>query len=446
MALFLKFFIISPTPYKFLVLLAVLFCGNFDSLAQQTTYSGELSVQAMGGTEEQLPFWMHANSRGRFTEDTHFSGRASGTAVYDLYYGGLFEVGAGGVFRNGSSKKFIADEAYLHFENSRIQATAGMKQQKELYYGLSATNMNMLWSLNARPLPGIKVGTTSPFYFSRNNIFGMEASWGDYYSGSIQEVKNVKVHHKSLHFLLNLQDKWLLKGGLRHFAQWGATTPGNKQGSIFSEYLRVITGRQSPSGPNNHIGSWEGRITRKYRNSSIELIMDLPFESGHGAKLGNLPDGRYGIHWQREEPEGLFQAVMYEFYSTMAQAPFEDYLTHHAYTGWIHKQEVLSTPFFNFHTKEWIIDRNRFSAHHLGIGGEVSNYYNSYPYRVLFTWLNSEGSFDLPQKEQQFFAYYTSRLYDEDFTLDLQLGAELSSLQSPNYAAGVSLSWHFSNF
>ena len=144
---------------------------------------------------------------------------------------------------------------------------------------------------------------------------------------------------------------------------------------------------------------------------------------------------------KKQDPEALLQAVMYEYYTTLAQESFEDYLTHPEYTGWIHQQKILAVPFFNYDRTKSIISRNHFSAPYLGIGGSISNYYNSYPYRVLLTWLNSKGSFELPVEEQQFFAYYTSRLYDQVFQLDLQIGAEFSSLRSPNYAAGISLTW-----
>jgi hypothetical protein len=165
--------------------------------------------------------------------------------------------------------------------------------------------------------------------------------------------------------------------------------------------------------------------------------VDIPFETGKGAKLGNIPDGRYGIFWQRKDEESFLQTVIYEYYNTLAG----DYLRHPIYTGWVHQQQVLAAPFFEYDSKKNQITNNRFTSHHLGIGGTYSSYYNSYPFKILLTWQSSRGISGIAQLENKFSAYYTSRLYTNAFNLDLQLGSDFSNLHSPNFAAGISLTW-----
>ncbi|MDX1754305.1 MAG: hypothetical protein R3259_14020 [Salinimicrobium sediminis] len=428
-----------------MILLSLLLCSSYSSFSQQTHYSAEVNLHAMGGTEKTLPFWMYSNSRGRFNESTHFAGILSGMAERELYSGGKISAGGSLLFRNGSPEDLVIDEAYLHFENSWLQATTGIKHGEEIYNGLSASNLNMLWSLNARALPGIEFGTSSPLYFNGKNGLGVEMCWGDYYAGSDAYLEHVKIHRKSLHFVLNIENGWFLKGGLLHFAQWGGTAPSATETAFdFQGYFRAITGRQYAT-PNNHLGSWQGLMRKELENSSIEFFTDLPFESGTGAKLGNLPDGRYGIFWKRNEPEYLLNSLLYEFYTTRSQGG-DDYLNHPYYmTGWSYKGKVIATPFFGLSEEEGNISNNNFTAHHIGIGGDLGDYYDPYPYRLLLSYGNNFGTpgVPFPRKATFLTTYFAARLYSNKILLDLHLASDFHNLRSPNHAAGISLKYDF---
>ena len=115
---------------------------------------------------------MYSNSWGRFSENTHFAGLLSGTAVREFYSGGTLSAKGSFLYRNGTPEDLIVDEAYLSFHNSWMQATVGIKHQEELYNGLSASSLNMLWSSNARALPGIELGTSAPLYFNGQDGLG----------------------------------------------------------------------------------------------------------------------------------------------------------------------------------------------------------------------------------------------------------------------------------
>src|SRR5680860_55048 len=118
----------------------------------QLEFSGEVNLQGMYSTGENLPFWMYMNQRGRISENTNAAGWITGRAVYDLGYTSTLEVGVGILYQDGISDRVFLDESYVQFRNTWLEVIAGRKQQPEKYNGLSAANENIVWSLNAQPL------------------------------------------------------------------------------------------------------------------------------------------------------------------------------------------------------------------------------------------------------------------------------------------------------
>ena len=408
----------------------------------------------MGGTQKTLPFWFYSNTNGRFSQNTHFSTHLDAHLSREFLSEGKISFGGGLLYRNGTEEDLLVDEIFAHFENSWLQATVGVKHSEDLYSGLSAANENIFWSQNFRPLPGLEFGTSSPLYFRGKTGLGVEMSWADHYAGSTGQLSHIKIHRKSLHFVLNLQDAWLLKGGLLHFVQWGGTDAAGKEKLFdFRGYLRAISGRQYIT-PNNHLGSWQGLIRKKGESSSVEFFADIPFESGNGAKLGNFPDGRYGVFLKRNEQEFLVNSLLYEFYTTRSQGA-DDYLNHSYYqNGWSYKGNVLATPFFIYSARKGALVSNNFTAHHLGIGGDFGHYFNSYPYRLLLSYGNHYGMAEQAfSKKQDFFStFLTTRLFNGDFnydlprfTLDFLFAADFHNLMEPNFGAGVSLKYEIRN-
>ena len=183
-------------------------------LSQGLNYSLEVNLAGAASTEEQLPFWMYHNRRGRFSEDSHISGWVTGKAFYKFSEENVLEAGGGLLYQDGISDGVFIDELYLHFQNSWLQATLGRKQEPELYNGLSASNQSILWSLNARPMPGLQLGTLKPIFFSGNHGIGFEASWEEYLMGKDRIVDNARLHHKSFHLVFRTENGLQFKAGL----------------------------------------------------------------------------------------------------------------------------------------------------------------------------------------------------------------------------------------
>ena len=144
-------------------ILLLLIFFNIETTTAQTTYFGEFSLTTQGSTQEELPFWMYSNQRGRISPETNLMGLLTAKMQHELRVGSILEIGAGGVVHDGFNKKIALDEAYLQFRNQHLYVTGGVKQREELYNGLSATNENILWSLNSPTLPGLEIGTVKPF-------------------------------------------------------------------------------------------------------------------------------------------------------------------------------------------------------------------------------------------------------------------------------------------
>ena len=230
-----------------------------------------------------MPFWFYSNQRGRVSEETNVDGWVNGKFQYQLSSNSSLEFGGGVLYNDAFKDEIYIDELYADFNYKWLQVIAGRKQKEELYNGLSATNENILWSLNARAIPGIQVKTNGPIYLSSNRNIGFEASWNEYYLGDNPGAEKVMLHHKNIRVLYNFNHGWSVKAGLQHFVQWGGTSEVfGKQPQGITDYLRIIGGRgggenslesDQVNALGNHLGSWELFVTKETRDYQISVYL-----------------------------------------------------------------------------------------------------------------------------------------------------------------------------
>ena len=447
-------------------LLVFLFFSFFLNVqAQNIEFSGHVNATGLLYKDDSSPFWLHTNQRGRIDELTNFSGLISTNAFYKFSENSNLEFGLGALYQDGYTDKLQLDEAYLAFNNSWLGIVAGRKQRKELYRGLSATNQSILWSLNARPLPGIRLFTTRPIFFKNNRGLGFQASLEEYLMDDERFVENTRLHHKSFHLVYKSSPKFQISAGLRHFVQWGGTHPEfGDLSSDFEAYTRAVTGRgagedtgdgiseQEINGLGNHLGSYEINIKTILAGYNVELIYNHLFEDGSGSLLRNTPDGRYGIFI--EDPlaplDSWIQAVMYEFYYTKNQSkntPTTDgqdnYFNNNLYrSGWTYESRVLGLPFITTGPDRFRINNNKIIAHHLGIGGMA---FRKVPYRFLGSFRKNYGGKGSANTNGNHVVstYLDLKLLQNIVNLNLQLGTDFSEIEGPNFGAGVSISKSF---
>ena len=425
----------------------------------QFEFSGEVNLQGMYSTGEDLPFWMYMNQRGRISENTNAAGWITGRASYDLSDTSTLEVGAGILYQDGNSDRVFLDESYVQFRNTWLEVIAGRKQRPELYKGLSSTNENILWSLNARPQTGIQLRTRKPLFIFPEAGIGFEASLEEYIFENDRVVKNARLHHKSLHLVYRPSPDLQFKAGLQHFVQWGGTSEVfGAQPQRFNDYLKIFAGRgggdEALQGDRentlgNHLGSWELYVDKKFDDYRLGLIYNNIFEDGSGSRFANFPDGRYGIYFENNEKNRLVNAVIYEFFHTRHQSNnvnrwgADNYFGNGVYnSGWTYESRILGAPFFIYDENEEMIINNKFTVHHIGISGQVTDDWNVYPYKVLLTYAHNEGTFrrNLPfGDENALHVFGELRLLTRPFNLEIQLSSTFNSKQEPIFSSGISI-------
>lgn len=434
--------------FKLLILSASMFLSY--SASSQIQFSGEAVLQGNYSTETELPFWMYKNTRGRIAETTNIAGWLSGRALYEIGESKTIELGGTLLYRDGEEDDLFLDELYLHFETPELYVTAGIKQPEEYYRGLSATNESMIWSLNARAMPGIQIGTNGPLFLNRyeETGFGVEGSWNEYLMEEDRYMSYARVHHKNLFLVYHTDNDIKIKAGLRHVAQWGGTPPeGETNPESVKDYVKVISLQGGTLA--NDIGSYEFHITKGFRDFEVEFIYNHMFESFSGARFSNAPDGRYGIFINAREEDNFVNSFMYEFYYTQNQHytgngndDFEDYFNSGTYrSGWTYENRVIGLPLFTGNSRNRGVTNNRFTAHHIGIGGQLFNYFVSYPYKLLLTYSKNEGGYSDPfyKVNKALHVYNEYGVYSGFLDVKLLLGAEFNSLDAPVFGAGLQL-------
>ncbi|TVZ26033.1 capsule assembly protein Wzi [Gillisia sp. Hel_I_86] len=441
----------------------LLFILAANQLFSQIEYSGSINLEGYASNKDELPFWMYSNTRGRVSEKSNFATWINGKAVYGFSSNSSLEVGAGILYQDELRNDDFIDELYASYKISWLEIVVGRKQKQEFYNGLSATNESFAWSLNARPLPGIQIRTQRPIYFNENEKLGVEFSLNEYLLGDDRFVKAARLHHKRFHVVYNPHPGFSIRAGIQHYAQWAGDSPeSGPQPSGFSDYLRVVSGREGGENSvvgdrmnvlGNHLGSYELYLTKKFENASVKLIYNHFFEDGSGTRFDNFPDGRYGIFWEKDSKEGFVNSVLYEFYYTKNQstnslsphgkdAYFNNFQTYRS--GWTYQRRVLGVPFFDFSEEKDIVVGNRFLAHHVGFSGSLTKS-REFEYKILSSYVKKYGAYlkRYSPNREEIYLKYDLGLFKDPFNLNLIMSAEYSNIAQPIYGAGLSLSKQF---
>lgn len=398
---------------KQIILFTLLICSG-NQISAQIDFSGNASVESVFSGSNNLPFWFYTNKSGRISESTSISAWLNTKGSYKINDNASVEIGGGILLADGLEQTLNIDELYADLSLKWLKVNVGKKQSPLMYNGLSAVNKNILWSLNAQPMPGIELSTNGPIFFSSSKKFGFEASWNEYLMGDQEFVRQTRVHNKSFYLLYNTSNNWNFKAGISHVAQWGGDSiVHGKLPSGFTDYLRIITGRKGGDNAlstdqlnalGNHMGSYQLYIDKTFKDFKVEFIYNSIFEDGSGSRLANFPDGRYGIYLKRENQKEWVTNFLYEFYYTRDQSQalphlYDNYFNSGVYpSGWTYQKKVIGLPFFttNYYTdypkdgSSISIGNNSLIVHHIGISG---NFFKEKPYKILVSYRKNYGHF-----------------------------------------------------
>ena len=365
-------------------------------------------------------------------------------------------------YQDGIEDPFYLDEAYVKGYGRWLELVIGKKHEEEVMAGLSASNGNILQSHNSRAIPGIELRTIDPVFFSSAKKVGFEAAWGEYKLNDERDIAEARIHHKSLHLVYNAREDLSFKIGIEHYAQWaGVSETEGRLPDGFRNYLRVLTaGKGGEDAPlvdqqeslGNHLGSYQLEVTKRYPFYELKFFANTIFEDDKGSRMANFPDGYYGVFFSFINQDYFIENILYEMYYTRDQSrdanPLisSDYFNNPVYTsGWAYYDRIIGAPFFDYDPETNRVIGNKFIAHHLGVNGNYHFKDSQYPFKFLASFIRKDGTYSKKYypNRNEFYLKYEQGILKEPFNLDILLGAELSNLEKPIYAAGLSLSRRF---
>ena len=459
-------------------------CFYLIAIASYAQFQLDIESEAFFNGDDALPFWLHSNNYGRVGRQTNAN--AVIAPSYDLYLNekSKFTFKSAFTYRDkfnevGEASDIFIDEFYAKFASQYIDVTIGVKHGENEYYGLASSNQNVLWSGNARSLPGLEIKTAKPLYLFFNKRLGFEALFSEYILNDDRATLDTHVHHKYLALSYKINTTSTVKLGVRHVAQYGGnpSDPRFQNQSIgFSEYIRMFFGRAGSENSlatdqanaiGNHIGSYELVYNKQIGEGEIELFYNSIFEDGSGSAMRNFPDGRYGVFYDSGESDKVINSFVYEFVYTKNQsqtAPhlWDNYFNSGVYSsGWTYQQNVIGIPFINStylsdYGGDFItVGNNRLIAHHFGIQGKFYlpfelklSYRRNYGFNQNIAYLryrhyDSDDERSLFKVSPEVVSTYLKVGVLESFiNLDLSCAVDFSK-DSSNFAAGLSVSKSF---
>ncbi len=365
------------------------FLLTVSAFSQSVQWEGTVSASGLFSTEDTLPFWMVSNNSTQWGAETTFSGFGSVKASYDLTENSSIEAGAAFFYRNEVTDEFQRRDVYAQFTNNWLRAVAGAKKGETVLGGLSTTNKNILFSQNARPLPGVLLEASKPLRIS--DAIGIDWGIGHYWLNDTRYVDDVLMHYKRLGFNIKFNENHAIKAQIQHYAQWGGTSPDfGELPNGFDTFVDVFFAKETSeigqdgeiqNAVGNHLGSYLLDYSFRTSVGDFSAYHEHPFEDGSGTALKNFPDGVWGIHFTPSDQK-IFSGILYEYVSTDDQgagsqlAGADNYFSNSVYrSGWTYDGYVIGLPFIlidptrEINSENSPIVSNRAKVHHFGFGG-----------------------------------------------------------------------------
>jgi len=439
-----------------LIIIALLFAKQVKA---QWQIGGNISATGFIHSQGELPFWLYSNTRARVSSDTDFAGHSSIYIDYLQNEDWTFKIQGGVFYDNGYYRNLQMDELFAEINYKNFGLVVGRKQRKELYDGLSASDMNFAWSVNSRPIPGIQFSMNEPFWLLRSKALGFELEWDEFFLEKTRYVSNARLHHKKLAFHYRKQG-FKLSLGLDHYAQWAGTSPETGvQPKAVSDYFRVITGRgggensvegERQNALGNHLGVYSAQLSQDFNYLNVQLIYNHFFEDGSGSRFANIPDGKYAINVSNRNPGAWWNAILYEFYYTKNQsknsggpqdtdAYFNNFQAYRS--GWTYHDRIIGLPFFAFDASIPAVTNDKFLAHHFGIASELK-FIDSFPIKMK-TKVSMVNYSDSSIEDEQIYFSNTLSSQLKHLNVSLLVGADLNQPKDNSLGMGVQLSKSF---
>ena len=425
-----------------ILLLSASLCVN----AREWKASWEASARMGGTTGTYMPFWSRTGGDGILPVRSAALLTAGCDFAYDHGDGWSFGAGlnlAGAVSPRSPLNRTVAyalvDRLYLSGSWKMVHLDLGMRPRSQELGDLSITGGNVIYSGNARNIPGVNL-RTDWIFFEKGHRVGIKANFAHYHMIDRRYVRGTMVHNKALALKVTPCRTVDMTIGIEHWAQWGGNSPEfGPQPSSMADYLRILVASKgdrtaTESSRVNVLGNHLGREYLKVDWRSRAFVMtfqyDKPFEDGSGLKFRNFPDGVWSLKFSMNDRNAAVTDIVYEFVNTTWQSGPEhdreatpeemelqnpespwygrvvlggqdDYFANTEYrSGWTNYGRVIGLPLIlpSLPSEGGAVETmasTRLRAHHLGIGGNICE---GYPYRFKATYSCNYGCYDQPEE------------------------------------------------
>ena len=424
-----------------------------------------IDLRGMASSGDANNFWFYSNQNGRVDEQTNFYALAQSKYENAINKDNRFELGGGLLYKDGLYDGAIIDQLYGTYQWKIIKADLGIKHRDEKLSGISSVGGDIVWSNNARALPGVYIQMTEPFKIFK--WFEAKATFGHYFLGDDRVVRDAQVHHKSLELALVFSPGDRLSGSMKHYVQFGGTSPRyGEQPSGFRDYIDVFFGQGSSNAGafdgeqvnslGNGLGSYELAYDLTRENFYLRMYHQSLFEDTSGIELSNFPDGVWGAYLEPKN-SGFLKAIIYEYVQTVSQSGrfskdptqgsvsgSDSYFWNGIYnTGWQYHNRIIGLPFV-------IPDRaapqnkninDRFYVHHLGATGSLGKF----DFKAKVSYVKNLGTYGRPYPISEKALYsFLELTYPSNFgDFSALLGADYSNLSKENLGIGFNYQYQF---
>ena len=456
---------------KFIISISCILLA-FSASAQGWNLDWNAETDFLGGTGEYLPFWSRTGRNGIVP----YSSSALAIGGADLEYraanGIYFQTGTNLVGSLESQNPInptrihgIVDRLYVSGGWKMLHLDLGLKPRENELGDLSISGGNVLWSNNARNIPGIN-GWSDWIYFEKGHWFGFKGNIAHYQMNDNRYVQGTMVHNKSLAVKAAAGRKVDLIYGVDHWAQWGGVSPSQgAQPSSLIDFWRIIcvqaggedaTVSDQINVLGNHLGRQFWRVAWRASDFTMTFQYDMPFEDNGGIKkLQNFPDGVWTLRFDFSDKEAFVTEVIGEFINTTWQAgPIHDrpateeemkhqnpespyygrvviggldnYFMNGTYrSGWTYDGRTLGLPLIlaNAPGADGVVGgiaNNRLRAYHIGVKG---NAFKGVPYIFKTTYSSNWGRYNIPETN-----FFYSKPWQLSMALEFEFGKEITNL------------------
>lgn len=258
--------------------------------------------------------------------------------------------------------KFYAQQLYLKANWSWLNFCAGTREITPIFRDFRLSSGGILWSGNARPIPGLSIGshgfvdipgTRSEVQFIADGFYGYymdedytKGEYEKYLVGKEDRARSFITtgywsHIKRLAIRTSTRHHFIFSIGIEHSVMFGGSCTNyvdpecngtyNPKAKDFLMVLIPLAGSSSSalgdqaffygshegSVPLNFEYQWGGSTRNQYK---LSLCHENIFEDGSGMYKGNGWDGMWGLEYHNRKPHSLISGAVFEYFHSTDQS------------------------------------------------------------------------------------------------------------------------------